>query len=125
MSTVFFLMARNIREQNHSGMPSRAFMAKEISTASAILGGEPKYANRQIRRTMNADVPLNGTAFVAAREAIEAEGWHYVTAEKGTYFMQYKYCRGRLAFTFEVIEEKRLIYGVTWESQPRSFAYCE
>lgn len=118
-------MARNFREQDHTGMPSRARLAEEVAPVAHILGGEPEYVDRQIRRDMSAEIQFDEVAFAEAKKIIESSGWRYVITERRGRTTQYKYCRGRLAFTFELVEEKSMSYGVTWESQPRAFAYCK
>jgi hypothetical protein len=124
LGAIFFFMTKSFRELDHSGMPSRARLAEEIAPVVGILGGEPAYADRQIRRDMSAEVSFDEVAFAGAKKIIESNGWRYVITERRGITTQYKYCHGRLAFTFEVVEEKSLSYGVTWESQPRAFAYC-
>lgn len=125
LGTIFFFMTRNFRERDHTGMPSRAKLADEIAPVVRILGGEPEYADRQIRRSIVARVELDEAALSNAREFIKSQGWRYIITEKRGSSTEYKYCRGRLAFTFNVIEGKRLTYVVAWESQPRAFAYCK
>lgn len=74
---------------------------------------------------MSAEIQFNETTFAEAKKIIESKNWRYAVTEKRGVTTQYKYCRGRLAFILEVAGEKSLSYGVTWESQPRAFAYCK
>lgn len=120
-----FFMGRNFLEQDHSGMPSRAHLTEEIAPIVRILGGEPEYVDRQIRRSMIARVELDQAALSDSRKFIESNGWRHMVTEMRGGSAEYKYCRGRLAFTFDVIDAKRLTYGITWESQPRAFGYCK
>lgn len=123
-SVVIFGLVRAYREHDSSGMPSQESLAKEIAPVVEILGGNPLYVDRQLLRSVHAEVPLDEVALAEAKKIIEMRQWRYVGTVKGTYFIQHKYCRGRLSFAFEEIEKKRLSYGVTWESQPRASAYC-
>ena len=125
LSLIFFFMLRTVKEQDLTGRPSKAKLAEDMAPVAQILGGESRYVDRQIRRSLISETNFDKLSFADAVNLIESMGWYHVTSESRGSTIQYKYCRGRLAFVFETDKDNRLSYGIIWETQPRAFAYCK